>query len=39
MDAVLKLGKVVDEIFFVEKRVRRGSTVCQALHVMKEDAA
>ena len=37
---VLKLGKVVDEIaeHFVEKRVRRGSTVRQALHVMKDAA-
>ena len=37
---VLKLGKVVDEIaeHFVEKRVLRGSTVRQALHVMKDAA-
>ena len=40
MDACSKLGKVVDEIaeHFVEKRVRRGSTVRQALHVMKDAA-
>ena len=38
---VLKLGKVVDEIaeHFVEKRVRRGRTVRQALHVMKDSVA
>ena len=37
---VLKLGKVVDKIaeHFVEERVRRGSTVRQALHVMKDAA-
>ena len=37
---VLKLGKVVAEKaeHFVEKRVRRGSTVRQALHVMKDAA-
>ena len=37
---VLKLGKVGDERaeHFVEKRVSRGSTVHQALHVMKDAA-
>ena len=37
---VLKLGKMVDEIaeHVVEKRVCRGSTVRQALHVMKDAA-
>ena len=37
---VLKLGKVVDEIAerSVDKRVSRGSTIRQALHVMKDAA-
>ena len=37
---VLKLGNVVDEIaeHFVERCVRRCSTVRQALHVMKDAA-